>query len=73
MEWSSVIVAGLALLGTLGGSYFGVRESNKLVNHRLDELEKKMDNYHDLSERVSVVETQVHNLLGERRVEYAAL
>lgn len=35
-----IIVAILALLGTLGGSWMGVRQVDRLVNHRLQEVEK---------------------------------
>lgn len=35
-----IIIAILSLLGTLAGSYMGVRQVNNLVNYRLQEAEK---------------------------------
>ncbi|MDL2317783.1 hypothetical protein LJC74_01640 [Eubacteriales bacterium OttesenSCG-928-A19] len=37
---TEIIVAILALAGTLAGSYMGVRQVNSLVNHRMNEVEK---------------------------------
>jgi len=37
--------AALALLGTLIGSGGGILVSNKLVNYRIEQLEKKVDKY----------------------------
>lgn len=53
---TEVLVALLALAGTLGGSYMGVMQSNRLVNHRIQELERKMDKHNGLIERTVVLE-----------------
>lgn len=45
MNDSSVIVALLSLVGTLIGSIAGVLVSNKLTNYRIEQLEKKLDEY----------------------------
>ena len=42
---SDIWVAVLALIGTLVGSGGGILVANKLVNYRLDQLEKKVDKY----------------------------
>lgn len=52
----TVIVALIALAGTLGGSYLGVRQANKLVNYRLDRLTAKVDAHNHLVERMVAVE-----------------
>ena len=57
-----MIVAILALIGTLGGSYSGVLASNKLVNHRLHELEKKVDKHNNLVERMTKVEMRLDDI-----------
>jgi len=59
MDWSSIIVGVLALCGTLGGSYMGVRNSNRLVEHRLKSLEEKVNKHNSLVERITRVEDAV--------------
>lgn len=53
---NTIIVAILALLGTLSGSWMGVRQSNKLVNYRIDRLEEKVTKHNCLVERMTAVE-----------------
>ena len=38
----TIVIGLLSLIGTLGGSWMGVRQSNKLVNYRIDRLEEKV-------------------------------
>lgn len=67
---SAIIVASLSLIGTLAGSWMGVRQSNKLVNWRIDELEKKVMKHNNLVERTAIVERDlqtVHERLDEIR------
>ena len=59
----SIVVAALALLGTLGGSWMGVRQANKLVEFRLIQLESKVDKHNQLVERMAVVERDTGNAL----------
>lgn len=49
---STIIVAILSLLGTLVGSFGGIVTANKLVNYRLQELEKKVEKHNNVIERV---------------------
>lgn len=63
-----IIVAVLALLGTLAGSWAGVRQANKLVNYRIDLLEKKVDKHNNLSERLIIAEEKI-KALGEKKGE----
>lgn len=57
---NDILIALLALVGTLVGSGSGILISNKLVNYRIEQLEKKIDKYADnqeeLKERLVVVE-----------------
>ena len=54
---SDVIIVGvLSLLGTLAGAWGGVRQANRLVEHRLKQLETKVDKHNRLVERMAVVE-----------------
>lgn len=59
----SIVVAALALLGTLGGSWMGVRQANKLVEFRLIQLESKVDKHNQLVARMAVVERDTGNAL----------
>lgn len=59
MDWTSVSVALLALLGTLGGSALGIRQSNKIVELRIINLEKKMDKHNNVIERMQIVESEL--------------
>lgn len=58
MTDSSVIVAVLSLLGTLGGSLGGILTANKLTNYRIQELEKKVEKHNSVIERVYNLEKQ---------------
>lgn len=40
-----VLIALFSLFGTIVGSGGGILVSNKLINYRLDQLEKKVDKY----------------------------
>lgn len=55
----AVLVALLSLLGTLIGSWTGVRQANRLVNFRIDKLEEKVEKHNTLIERIAVVERDV--------------
>ena len=59
MDWTILIVAGLSLVGTLGGTFAGIAHSTKLTNFRLEQLEIKVDKHNHLVERLAVVERDV--------------
>ena len=52
----ALITGGLALLGTLGGSYLANRKSAALIAYRLEELEKKVQAHNNLVERTYKLE-----------------
>lgn len=54
-----IIVALFSLIGTLGGSFLGILASNKLINYRIQQLEKKVEKHNNLVERMVLVETAV--------------
>lgn len=54
-----ILIAILSLLGTLGGSWLGVRQSNKLVTYRIDRLEEAVKKHNNLVERVAVQEGDI--------------
>ncbi len=56
---STIIVAAIAFLGTVFGSVFGILATNKLVVHRLEQLEFKVAKHNNLVERMIKVEEQI--------------
>ena len=64
---NEVIIALLSFLGTVAGSSFGVFAAGKLTNHRLQELEKKVDKHNGAVERIVVAEEQIKSV--NRRVD----
>ncbi|MBE6574325.1 MAG: hypothetical protein E7652_08020 [Ruminococcaceae bacterium] len=54
-----LIIALLALIGTLGGSFMGVITANKLVNYRIEQLEKKVDKHNSVIERTYKLEKRL--------------
>jgi hypothetical protein len=51
-----LIVALISLFGTLFGTFSGILVSNKLVNYRIEQLEKKVDKHNQVIERVYKLE-----------------
>lgn len=58
----AVFVALLSLLGTLAGTLGGIVVSNKLVNYRLQQLEKKVQAHNNLVERTYHLEGEMELL-----------
>ena len=54
----AVIVAVLALIGTLGGTFGGILTANKLTNYRIEQLESKVEKHNKVIERVYNLEKQ---------------
>lgn len=72
---STVLVALLSLAGTLFGSLAGIVVSSKLVNFRLEQLEKKVDKHNNFAEKIPVLEEKLsvaNNRIAdlERQVEH---
>ena len=55
IDWSNVLVAALSLIGTLVGSYSGM----KLMSYRIEQLEKKVEKHNNFAGRMPVVEEQI--------------
>lgn len=54
-----IIVALVAMAGTLIGSFGGIVTSSKLTSFRLDKLEEKVDKHNSFAERIPVVEEKI--------------
>lgn len=59
IDVSSIIVAALALVGTLVGSYLSNRKTTALISYRLEQLERKQDKHNTLIERTYKLEEDV--------------
>jgi type VI protein secretion system component VasK len=53
---SEIIVAALALIGSMSGTYFANRKSSALIAYRLEELEKKVAKHNSVIERTYKLE-----------------
>ena len=72
---TDIIVALIALAGTLGGSLSGILVSSKMTNYRLHQLEKKVDKHNNFAEKIPVLQEQIkvaNNRINdlERKAEY---
>lgn len=65
----AVIVAVLALIGTLGGTFGGILTANKLTNYRIEQLEKKVEKHNSVIERVYQLEK--HEAVMEEEIKVA--
>ncbi len=64
---SSVIVAVISLIGTLGGSLGGILVSSKLTAYRIEQLEKRVAEHNNFAIRMPVIEEQIKEL--SRRID----
>ncbi len=51
-ELATIIVGALSLIGTLAGSFSGM----KLMSYRIEQLERKVDKQADIAERVPIID-----------------
>lgn len=56
---STIIIALISLVGTLGGSLGGILVSSKLTNYRLQQLEVRVAEHNNFARRMPVVEEQI--------------
>ena len=68
-----IISALLALLGTMFGTFGGIITSTKLINYRIEQLEKKVDKHNNFALRIPVLEERVKGLqkaIEEKEIIY---
>ena len=53
----SIIVALIAAVGGLLGTYFANKKTTALVAYRLDKIEEKLDKHNHFDDRISACET----------------
>lgn len=59
---NDIIVALVAMAGTVIGSFGGIITSSKLTSYRLEKLEQKVDQHNYFAERIPVVEEKIRVL-----------
>lgn len=64
----TIIVAIIALIGTLAGSFGGIIASNKLVIYRIQKLEEKVEKHNSVIERVYKLEK--HDAVIDEEIEH---
>ena len=64
---SDIIVAIVAFLGTLVGTFGGIVASAKLTNYRLQQLENRVNEHNQWARRMPVVEEQIK--VANHRIE----
>ena len=64
---TDIIVALIALFGTLGGSLSGVIVSSKMTNYRIQQLEKKVDKHNNFAEKIPLIREQLK--VANHRIE----
>ena len=69
MDISTIVVALLSLIGTLGGSYFANKKSQALIAYRLEQLEQKVNKHNQVIERVYKLEE--HEAVLDEKVRVA--
>ena len=62
----TVIVALIALVGTVLGSLGGVLTSSRLTSYRIEQLEKKVDKHNSVIERTFRLEENIALLEADR-------
>ena len=60
MDWSSIVPALITGLLSLTGVYFANRKSSALIEYRLKELEKKVDQHNKVVERTFQLEGRMN-------------
>lgn len=66
----TVIASLVSLLGTLVGTFSGIYASSKLTIYRIEQLEKKVDRFSSIEEKL--FELEKHNAVQDERTETIA-
>lgn len=66
----TVIASVVSLVGTLVGTFSGIYASSKLTIYRIEQLEKKVDRFSSIEEKL--FELEKHNAVQDERTETIA-
>ncbi len=56
---SEIVVALLALLGTLAGTFSGILTSSRMTAYKIEQLEKKVDKHNNFAQRIPIIEEKI--------------
>ena len=79
IDWSAIMVAVIAFVGTMGGSYMSNRKSQALIAYRLEQLELKVQKHNNLIERtykleeLTAIQDQQIQSMSKRMDEMASI
>ena len=76
MDYATILVAVISLVGTLVGSFLANSKNSALIAYRLEELEKRVQKHNNIVERLAIVERDLktaHKRLDEEREEIKEL
>lgn len=59
MDLSNIVVAVMALIGTLGGAYLGNSKTEAVIQEQIKELRERVDKHNNLIERTYKLESDV--------------
>ena len=57
---NTIVIALISFAGTLFGTFGGIVTSQKLVNYRIEQLEKKVEKHNSIVERLAVLEQKTN-------------
>lgn len=56
MDYTTLAVSAMSLIGTLGGTFGGILAANKLSNYRIEQLGEKVSEHNQIVERTYKLE-----------------
>lgn len=65
---TDIIVALIALFGTMLGSFGGILTSSKLTNYRIQQLESKVEKHNNFAEKIPLIQAELHD--HKERIEH---
>ena len=65
---TDIIVALIALFGTMLGSFGGILTSSKLTNYRIQQLESKVEKHNNFAEKIPLIQAELKD--HKERIEH---
>ncbi len=65
---TDIIVALIALFGTMLGSFGGILTSSKLTNYRIQQLESKVEKHNNFAEKIPLIQAELQD--HKERIEH---
>ena len=65
---ADVVVALIALFGTMIGTFGGILTSSKLTNYRIQQLENKVEKHNGFAEKIPLIQAELKD--HKERIEH---